>query len=396
MTGEKAKKSMHEPIMAASEAEAPEAAPADDDMHLMPCHESPTKHFVHTLINWKCVEQRLEHYSAIGEAFPIDMLRTYEERPPYYCHYMAWRLGTWSVRSEGCLANLDNLLASAAELPNWEHEASALKKPEYGTYWSLLWQLQVAARLGSLGQNVKWGGPAGGPDLSVKVDGRRWHVECYAPQKSYSLLQFLQELLSKILRSSVQTDYRLFSEMSLPKEPKSAAQFLDDKLEPYCDASRREEASEGPKDVTVVYGDPCSVEVADEGWETSESDDTVEGRRRPGESEGSPEQHVTTMLREAVSNKEDSNSLRDHHPNVLAVNLLLTDAEAAEYPDPEGNMIVRWAPELPAALDVLAVDNCGIDASMPNLRIAACRSPDSRRDGRWLEAERDDKRETRS
>ena len=68
------------------------------------------------------------------------------------------------------------------------------------------------------------------------------------------------------------------------------------------------------------------------------------------------------MLKEAVSNKQDSNSLCDRHPNVLAVNLLLTNAEAAEYHDRDGKMIAGCAPELPDALDVLAVANCGIDA----------------------------------
>ena len=106
-------------------------------------------------------------------------------------------------------------------------------------------------------------------------------------------------------------------------------------------------------------------------------------------------QHVTTMLKEAVSNKQDSNSLCDRHPNVLAVNLLLTNAEAAEYHDRDGKMIAGCTPELPDALDVLAVANCGIDASVANLRIASSRSPDLCCEGRWLEAEPDDGLETR-
>ena len=352
-----------------------------DEMCHRSCHESPTKHFVHKLIDWKQVDQRLERYPAIRDAFSMEVLRAAEESPPYYCHYMAWRLGTWSAESEGCLASLDKLLASAAKLPNWENEKSVLNDGEYATYWSLLWQLQVAAKLRAVGRNVMWAGPEGGPDLSVEVDGQQWHVECYVMRKSYFLLQFLQECLSKILRRSVQDDYRLFARMSLPE----AGKFLDDKLEPYCEASRREEAS--GKYVTIVYGDQCSVEVVEEEWETDKSNETVETGRRSRARSGSPEQHVATMLKEAVSNKQDSNSLCDHHPNVLAVNLLLTNAEAAEYHDRDGNMIARCAPELPDALDVLAVANCGIDASVPNLRIAACRSSNWCREGPWLEAE---------
>lgn len=364
--------------------------PMVGEMSRRPCHESPTKHFVHKLIDWERVSQRLEQYSAIRDAFSMEMLRAAEDSPPYYCHYMAWRLGTWSVESEGSLANLDDLLTNAAKLPNWENEESVLHNGEYATYWSLLWQLQVAAKLRSVGRSVAWGGPGGGPDLSVDVNGQRWHVECYVTRKSYFLLQFLQECLSKILRLSVQNDYPLFSRISVPE----ANQFLEDKLEPYCDASRREEAR--AKCVTIVAGDRCSIEVAEEEWETNESDDTIEGRRRSRGRSGSPEQHVATTLSEAVSNKQDSNSLCDHRPNVLAVNLLLTSAEAAEYCDHDGNMIAGCVPELPDALDVLAVANCGIDARLPNLRIATCRSPNWCREGRWLEEDPDESLGARS
>ena len=357
-------------------------------MHRRSCHASPTRRFVHQLIDWERVNQRLMRYPAVRDAFSMDVLRAAEESPPYYCHYMAWRLGTWSAESEKCLANLDNLLSSAAEIPNWENEESMLTNGDYATYWSLLWQLQVAAKLRTVGRNVTWGGPAGGPDLSVEVDGQRWYVECYVMRKSYFLLQFLQECLSKILGLIVQDDYRLFSRMSLPE----ATQFLDDQLEPYCDASRREEAS--AKCVTIVYRDQCSVEVVEEEWETNESDG-VEGGRRSQGGWGSPERHVTTMLKEAVLNKQERNSLCDHHPNVLAVNLLLTNAEAAEFHDRHGDIIARCAPELPDAVDVLAVANCGIDARMSNLRIAACRSPMRCREGRWLEAEAVNGLETR-
>ena len=255
----------------------------------------------------------------------------------------------------------------AAKLPNWEHEESVLTNGEYATYWSLLWQLQVAAKLRAVGRNVAWTGPDGGPDLSVDVDGKPWHVECYVPRKSYFLLQFLQESLSKILGLSVQDD---------------------------CDASRREETS--AKYVTIVYEDHCSVAVVEEEWDTNKSDDAVDRRRRLLERWrwDSPEQHITAMLKGALSSKGQSNRLGDHHPNVLAVNLLLTNAEAAEYHDRDGNMIAGCAPELPATLDVLAVANCGIDASVPNLRIAACGSPNWCRKGRWLEAEPDDGLET--
>ena len=57
----------------------------------------PTRYFVHTLIDWNRVRRRLERYPAIRSAFPETMLNESSENAPYYCHYMAWRLGTWDT-----------------------------------------------------------------------------------------------------------------------------------------------------------------------------------------------------------------------------------------------------------------------------------------------------------
>ena len=166
-----------------------------DEMHRRSCHESPTRHFVHKLIDWERVNQRLGRYPAIRKAFSMEVLRAAEESPPYYCHYMAWRLGTWSAESEGCLANLDKLLASAAELPNWENEESVLNNGEYATYWSLLWQLQVAAKLPAVGRNVTWGGRMAGPISRSRWtdDDGMWsamscgsHITCCSSSRSVS------------------------------------------------------------------------------------------------------------------------------------------------------------------------------------------------------------------
>src|SRR3990170_5335305 len=50
------------------------------------------RQIVHELIDWEIAEQRLQRFPAIGRAFPVECLRSHQETPPYYCHYMAWRL----------------------------------------------------------------------------------------------------------------------------------------------------------------------------------------------------------------------------------------------------------------------------------------------------------------
>ena len=52
--------------------------------------------FVQETIDWTRVRQRLSRFSHIGVAFPEATLRRFAAEPPFYCHYMSWRLGTWS------------------------------------------------------------------------------------------------------------------------------------------------------------------------------------------------------------------------------------------------------------------------------------------------------------
>lgn len=70
------------------------------------------------------MRRRLDRYPAIRSAFPEPKLKESIEKPPFYCHYMAWRLGTWDTESH--FANLESLLQQAMELKNWECERSLL------------------------------------------------------------------------------------------------------------------------------------------------------------------------------------------------------------------------------------------------------------------------------
>ena len=65
-------------------------------MELVDCVDSPTRYFINRCIDWNRVRRRLERYLAIRGAFPESMLKESDDEPPFYCHYMAWRLGTWN------------------------------------------------------------------------------------------------------------------------------------------------------------------------------------------------------------------------------------------------------------------------------------------------------------
>ena len=153
-----------------------------------PPHNPTQRQFVHRLIDWERVESRLKLYPAIKRAFPVETLKHRCESKPYYCHYMAWRLGTWE--NESLFQRLEELLCCAEALPNWEQEKSLLSSADFADFWSLVWQLQVAEHLCGVGTDVRWANS--GPDLSVKIDNKRWYAECYTPRKSFGLLEFLR------------------------------------------------------------------------------------------------------------------------------------------------------------------------------------------------------------
>ena len=161
---------------------------------MTPEHPPAQRQFVHQYINWFRVAARLKRYPAIERNFPLAVLKGGCENPPYYCHYMAWRLGVWW--NESNFERLEELLCCAEKLPCWRDEKSLLYSPEFGDFWSLIWQLQIAEHLCKVGTDVRWA--KSGPDLSVRIDGKRWHVECYVLRKSFGLIEFLEELLQQI------------------------------------------------------------------------------------------------------------------------------------------------------------------------------------------------------
>lgn len=77
--------------------------------------DSAQQQLVNQRMNWTRVEDRLDRLHAIARAFPLDRLKAGGESPPYYCHYMGWRLGTWS--DEAPFERLDSSCRSPNHFP---------------------------------------------------------------------------------------------------------------------------------------------------------------------------------------------------------------------------------------------------------------------------------------
>ncbi len=323
------------------------------------------RHFVHKEIDWKRVERCLERYPSIGRVFPLNTLKQHCESPPYYCHYMSWRLGAWP--DESLLQRIEELLCCAEALPHWENERSLLRSAEFGDFWSLVWQLQVAEHLCEVGTDVSWA--KSGPDLSVKISGERWFVECYTYHKSFDLLLFLNELLGK-LDQAVCTSYDVCSPFRLPQNSDRTA-FLHQVLSPFLDPAFVENAKEKAKRKypEVLHKHPSSSLYV---YVDGDDVDTYEPGIVPN-NVGNPARYLQVALGEAVSAKRCSNDLKNHHPNIVAVNYLLsTDYQVAKsLPERVHSLTL---PEIEPNIDVLAASAIGIDERMAREKLEVIRA----------------------
>ena len=177
--------------------------------------------------------------------------------------------------------------------------------------FALVWQLQVAEHLHKVGTEVSWA--KSGPDLSVKVGNELWYVECYTPRKSFGLLEFLRDVLSK-LDPDLRTSYDLCLPFQLPKNSDRDL-FLDGILRPFLDpsylAKSKEAAKQGSSVTLYEHESSLRVYLADGPDVVTETVD--------------PKFYVEKALKHAVKNKECENDLRNRRPNLLAVNYLLFD-----------------------------------------------------------------------
>src|SRR5574337_25180 len=104
--------------------------------------EPAHKIFIHKFLDWNKVQERLRRYKNIANHYDIKYLKECSDKPPYYCHYLAWRLGTWET--EPLFQFLDDLLALGSSLANWESNKNLLKSCNFDDFWGLVWQLQMA------------------------------------------------------------------------------------------------------------------------------------------------------------------------------------------------------------------------------------------------------------
>jgi hypothetical protein len=280
------------------------------------------KILVDQLLDWSLVKKRLNQYPSIATAFPIETLQALSERPPYYCHYMSLRLGVFC--GEESFALLDSLLAIAMKIENWEGNKNLLTQPEYGAYYSLLWQLQVAEYLLRMGCKPKWN--CSGPDLSVLTEkGEPFHVECYVYRKTVDAFQYVEDLCAALCKDLVACRPYALQGRLPTGDSKKLTDWLSNLLQPLTNAEKLSAAAEQAKHVTRVVLNKCDkTQIA------IHMNGNTNGEYVPQDGSsavGDGELWLKVALQEVLNAKSDSNNLKRYKPNIVAVCFLQT----AEY-----------------------------------------------------------------
>lgn len=316
------------------------------------------KTFIDRYINWKLVEERLSRYKHTEAAYPLKHLQDCSNKPPYYAHYFAWRLGTW--KDESFFKFFDNLLAVGASMDNWGSNKNLLRSHKFDDFWGLIWQLQVAKFFVEKEDTcVAW--MKSGPDLKVTIKDKEFYVECYTYRKSFGLEEFVEELLQYI-HPSIRVGHIPCSKFSLPKD-NAIERFLDELFELYLNpAFLPTKLAEAEIEHPVKLASPKEIENFEVYLEGNNDSKYVAGENAIGHTEI----YLNHAIQEALRNKELSNKLESHRPNLLAINYLLDQGFQIAYHRQIDLGKEVQVPNLGTIIDGVLLAACGIgkDLSM--------------------------------
>lgn len=307
--------------------------------------------FVARFLDWGRVEERLRRYSNIAETFPMDILRRGSDQP-YGVHYLAWRLGVWGM--EALFVRFNELLAVGGRIPGWEHERSSLVgKTEYATFFSLVWQLQVAEFLLKQGWELEW--QEKGADLRCRRGESRLFVECYQRKGAHSVELFLDDVLSSV-GNDICVEHSLFRVLNLPQH--EAARLIDTALRPFLSADRLaayREAAKRRDNLVLFERDELRIYLRG-------GDPGGLGARENAIPH--PVEPIRNSLQVMINSKARNIKQFEKRPNLLAVNTLLSDAQLEGAFEPWFR--VQGFPQLtlPEHIDAVAYSPLGIDGEL--------------------------------
>jgi hypothetical protein len=124
---------------------------------------------------------RRHEYPKLAELVPQTLEDVITDRPPWFCHGLAWRMATW--KRENIFARLNALLCLVQEAPGWEKEWqnwATEKLAYYDHFFQLLWMLQCFEFFNQAGAKVEFSTEKqAAPDLKI-ISGERSGDALYA------------------------------------------------------------------------------------------------------------------------------------------------------------------------------------------------------------------------
>ena len=316
------------------------------------------KTLIDQFLNWELVQERLSRYEHIGIAYPFEFLQSCSNTSPYYCHYLAWRLGTWN--SDEFFRYFNDLLDYGSSLQNWANNKNLIRSCNYDDFWGLLWQLQVAKFFSEQEiSDITW--MKAGPDLKIHIGKQYFFAECYTYRKSFALSEFIEELFFHV-HPHVRVSHTSCLKFSLPRKGASDIEyFLDELFNPYLysdflESKLQEARVEYPVPLPIPKG-AVNFSIYLEGPEHSKYIPSTNAA-------GPPELYLEHVITEAINNKRKENQLHAHHPNLLVVNCSLdTDFQIAL------NRQLELGIDMPVVdlgneFDGVLITACGIDENL--------------------------------
>ena len=318
--------------------------------------EPSHKTLIDRYINWDLVSERLKRYQTIGQLYSLDNLRACSSRPPFYCHYLGWRLGTW--KNEEAFEFFDALLANALNLPNW-NKTRISQGCEFQNFWTLLWELQVAKLFTDHQQtNVEWNKT--GPDFRVHSNLGVFFIECTTHPQSFGLEEFINELIGHV-HPWIKAEHTLFNSFRLPNN--AIESFLDKLFRPLLNEAFLQDMTKKAEKISPIrLHTPKSGEFFFVFIENPEAENI--DFDQPWRTTGSPEIFLQKIVQDVLDKKRNSNKIKFHRPNILAVNLLLGDFQTGR------SLRKLPKPNLGKEFDAIFLATCGID-EIPSLKKGA-------------------------
>jgi hypothetical protein len=145
-------------------------------------------------------------------------------------------------------------------------------------------------------------------------------IECTTYRKSFGLEEFIDDLLKNI-HPRLRATHTPLIQFSLPKE-NAIEMFLDELFKPFLNPDFIQgKIVEATNLSPLILSIPEGTDNFYVFLELDSSKNT--NLNQPWATAGDADTYIQLAVKEVLNNKRDSNKLKDHHPNLLAVNFLL-------------------------------------------------------------------------